>query len=106
MVTNNLSCQYEVLNPCGEVDPLPPRGLTPRIVSLEGKTIGLFANHKRAALPIQAMVEKKLRERFPSSKFSQYQSHHAIDTEMEIEDREEFEKWLGGVDAVVVAIGD
>ena len=44
--------QYEVLSPWAEVDPIPLRGISPRVDTLAGKKIGLFANFKRAAKPI------------------------------------------------------
>ena len=34
--------QYEVLSPWAEVDPIPLRGISPRIKTLAGKKIGLF----------------------------------------------------------------
>ena len=36
--------QYEVLNPWAESDPVPMRGISPRLDTMEGKTIGLFQN--------------------------------------------------------------
>ena len=35
--------QYEVLNPWAEVDPIPLKGIAPRVADLTGKTMGLFA---------------------------------------------------------------
>jgi len=36
--------QYEVLNPWADLDPVPLRGISPRVTDLAGKTIGLFRN--------------------------------------------------------------
>ena len=66
--------QYEVLGPWAEVDPIPLRGISARLDSLEGKKIGLFANFKRAAKPIQAEVERRLKERFPDIETSLFDS--------------------------------
>ena len=35
--------QYEVLSPWADVDPIPVRGISPRLDSVEGKKIGLFS---------------------------------------------------------------
>ena len=51
--------QYEVLSPWAEVDPVPPRGLSPRLDTLAGKKIGLFVNTKRAAKPMAAAIAKQ-----------------------------------------------
>lgn len=98
--------QYEVLSPWAEVEPKPVRGISPRVPDLAGKKIGLFAStHKRAALPIQRVVERKLKERFPTGEFSYFQDpeNHAI---VESKEKARFEEWAKGVDAVVAAIGD
>ena len=51
-MSENTNLQYEVLSPWAVVDPVPLRGLASRLDSLDGKTIGLFKNFKRAAGPI------------------------------------------------------
>jgi len=66
--------QYEVLSPWAEVDPVPPRGLSPRLGSLDGKKIGLFVNTKRAAKPMAAAIAKRLKEKFPTSETSLFAS--------------------------------
>ena len=57
--------QYEVLSPWAEADPVPVRGITGRLPSLEQKRIGLFVNAKRAAPLIQEYVERELKARVP-----------------------------------------
>jgi hypothetical protein len=49
--------KLEVLSPWVEVDPIPLRGISPRIDNLAGKKIGLFVNYKRAAQLGQAGSE-------------------------------------------------
>jgi hypothetical protein len=91
--------QYEVLSPWAEADPVPPKGLTaPRLDTLAGKKIGLYCNNKRAAQPILTILEKKLKERFPTSQSSWYNNHQT--------NVPEFDDWLKNVDAVVAAVGD
>jgi hypothetical protein len=95
--------QYQVLNPWAQVDPKPPRGIRPRLDTLAGKKIGMFANTKRAAKPILAEFEKNLKKRFPDAQTSLFQIKQRIVHEKE---RPIFEAWVKGVDAVVAAVGD
>jgi len=106
-MTTGRSYVYEVLSPWAEADPVPSRGITDRISSLDGKKIGLLANAKRAARPILSMVEIKLKERFPSAEISWYYTRFAVGpAEVETPNKSKFEDWLKGVDAVVAAVGD
>jgi hypothetical protein len=90
---------YEVLSPWAEADPVPPKGLmAPRPTSLEGKKIGLYNNTKKAAQPILTVLEKKLKERFPTSQISWCNLHQTSTPE--------FDNWLKSLDAVVAAVGD
>ena len=97
-----MSGQYEVLSPWAEVDSISLKGISPRVTDLAGKAIGLFENHKIAAGPILSVVERKLKERFPTSKFSWYlrerRTHRAPETR--------FEEWAKGIDAAVLTIGN
>ncbi len=98
--------QYEVLNPWAEADPVPLRGISPRLTDLDGKTIGLFvANAKISSRPIITIVEQKLREKFPSLKFSWFLHNYKFNVS-ETEDRPAFEEWAKGIDGAVVAVGD
>ena len=98
--------QYEVFNPWAEVDPIAPRGLSPRLADLRGKTIGLFAGHyKMAAQPILTVVEKRLKERFPTLEFRWFLFGHNLEV-TETEDRIRFKEWVKGIDAAVTAVGD
>jgi hypothetical protein len=104
---NKFDGVYEVLSPWAEADPVPSRGITPRVSNLAGKKIGLLANAKRAARPIQSMVEIKLKERFPTAEISWYYTQFAVGpAEVDTGNRARFEDWLKGVDAVIAAVGD
>ena len=99
--------QYEVLSPWAEVDPVPPRGLSPRLGSLDGKKIGLFVNTKRAAKPMAAAIAKRLKEKFPTSETSLFAS--PLSTVILRESKKEeaqFTAWLKSVNAVVLLVGD
>lgn len=98
--------QYEVLNPWAAIDPVPLKGISPRVNSMSGKKIGLFANYKRAAMPIAEALKRKLEARYPDSEFSIYHSDRWNVTEAETNNREKFADWVEEVDAVVLAVGD
>jgi hypothetical protein len=98
--------QYSVLNPWAEVDPIPLRGISPRVQSLAGKKIGLFANFKRAARPMAASVEKRLKAMYPDAQISTFDSRLPNVTETETANREKFIAWVKSVDAVVLMVGD
>ncbi len=103
---NSSEYEYEVLSPWAEVDPIPLRGISPRVDTLAGKKIGLFANFKRAAVPIAREVEKRLKERFPDSETSLYHSTTANVDESVEQDAAKFEAWAKEVDAIVAVVGD
>jgi hypothetical protein len=99
--------QYKVLSPWAEVDPVPPRGLSPRLSTLDGKKIGLFVNTKRAAKPMAAAIAKRLKEKFPTSETSLFAS--PLSTVILRESKKEeaqFTAWLKSVNAVVLLVGD
>ena len=61
-------CQYEVLNPWAESDPVPVKGISPRLDTLEGKTIGLFQNFKQASKQMTKTIDQKLHEKYTGIK--------------------------------------
>jgi hypothetical protein len=98
--------RYEVLSPWAEVDPMPLRGISPRLDTLAGKKIGLFANFKRAARPMAAAVEKQLKQKYPDIQTILFDSRTPNVTESETKNRDKFEAWAKDVDAVVAMVGD
>jgi len=98
--------QYEVLNPWAEADPIPLRGISPRVTDLTGKTIGLLHNLKPAARPILTVLEEKLKGKLPASKFSWYALKATHGVEIERDTQAKFKEWVKGVDAVIAAVGD
>ena len=97
---------YEVLSPWAEADPVPLRGLSARPADLDGRTIGLFSNGKRAAALILQACETQLRERLPGLRTSWYTATRANTPEALTEHRAKFETWVAGTDAVLLAAGD
>ncbi len=105
MEVNAANNQYEVLNPWAVADPKPLRGLSPRIHDLQGKKIGFFCNAKRAAHPVTKAIAEKLKERFPTYESSWYFFTKVSIPEVET-NKEKFEEWIKGLDAVIAAVGD
>jgi hypothetical protein len=105
-----MSGQYEVLSPWAEVDPIPLRGISPRVTDLTAKRIGLFCNSKPAARPVMTVVEEELKKRLPNTKISWYvprevNRYNIVQIESPA-NKEVFEEWVEGMDAVIAAIGD
>ena len=98
--------QFEALSPWADVDPIPLRGISPRIPTLAGKKIGLFVNPKRAALPIAESIDKKLKAMYPDVQTVMYRSYGANVNEIETENKEEFTAWAKGLDAAIAVVAD
>ena len=98
---------YDVLSPWAETDPLTLKGITPRLSELRGKRVGLFANYKRAAVPIQDAVEAELRTRFGSDiTIQRFAQNGSNDVGTSSDEGRSYASWLEEVDAVIVAVGD
>ena len=100
-----MSDQYEVLNPWAEIDPLPLRGITPRPLDLNGKTIGLYRNDKRAAKPMLEAVKSRLIQKYPTLTFKSFQRSPNLAI-YEMPEKAQYDEWLKGVDAVIFSHGD
>ena len=105
-MTDKASSQYEVLSPWADADPIPPRGITPRVESLEGKKIGLLRNSKRAAAPLMKVLERRLKEKFPTAEFTEFANLRPNERLIDQDSKDEFEDWLKGVEAVIATFGD
>ena len=96
----------QVLSPWAEADTVPPRGITARLASLEGRTIGVFLNSKRSAPLIATALAKQLGALVPTAVFSRYACTTVNVPEILTAGKEKFEAWVRGVDAVVLTTGD
>lgn len=102
-----MNSQYEVLSPWAEIDPIPLQGISPRLTDLNGKHIGLLANGKRASHPIQAVVARQLKARYPDIRLSNFEPDTGAEAdEVERREKSSLENWAKGVDAVILAVGD
>ena len=113
------NCEYEVLNPWSEVDPKPLYGLSPRLTDLAGKTIGLFCHWKVSAPPMLAVVEERLKQRYPTLETSWFYEGFGKENEEKtsidyLGDKndtkdpvtQKYMDWVKGNDAVIAAVGD
>ena len=98
--------KFEVLSPWADADPIPFRGISPRLDSLSGKKIGLFVNSKRAAMPISKAVDSRLKEMYPDIQTIVFHSTEPNVNEIETKNKEKFTAWVKGVDAVIALVGD
>jgi hypothetical protein len=105
--TKEVGMAHEVLSPWAEADPIPLRGISPRVPDLAGRRIGLFASNKPAAPRIMDVLERKMKERFPSSEISRYNAEETFLVLQTVgKDKERFEKWIKSVDVIAAAVGD
>jgi hypothetical protein len=104
---NSAEAQYQVLSPWAEADPIPLRGLSAsRLDNLTGKKIGLFVNYKRAARPIAESVERRLKAMYPDAQISYFVSTEWNVSVVETKNKDKFEAWAKGVNAVILSVGD
>jgi hypothetical protein len=100
-----VSNQFEVLSPWADIDPLPLRGISPRVTDLAGKTIGLFVDsYKGGAAPdIGREVEKQLKQKYPTAKFITFPGRELV---AENKQKPDFEKWAKDIDMAISVVGD
>jgi hypothetical protein len=103
---NTAEGRFSVLSPWAEADPIPLKGISPRVDNLVGKKIGLFVNYKRAARPIGLSLEKRLKTMYPDSEIRFFYSPEWNVSEVETRNKDKFTAWAKGVDAVILLVGD
>ncbi len=106
MAENKSLPSYEVLSPWADADPIPLKGLAPRLDKLDGKKIGLLCNNKRAAPLILDVTENLIKEKFPTATIDKFFAQSFSVSSLEKNREQEFNDWLQGVDAVIAAVGD
>ena len=104
--TKKPDIQFEVLSPWADVDPIPLRGISPRLQDLAGKKIGLFVNPKRAAMPIAESIDRRLKSMYPDIQTIVFHSVGANVNEIETKNKEIFTAWAKGLDAAIAVVGD
>jgi hypothetical protein len=106
MPASKTTAAYEVLSPWAEADPIPLKGLSPRLDTLKGKKIGLLCNNKRAAPLILDATENLLKKKFSTASVSRFYARSFSVSSLEKDREAEFNSWLKGVDAVIASVGD
>ena len=99
--------KYTVLSPWAASEAQLPQPLSPRLETLSGKTVGLYAHFKGHALKILDEVASELQKLYPDIQFTRFQYLKEI-TEI-IGDPEwaaKAETWAAECDAVITAYGD
>jgi hypothetical protein len=102
----SIESNYEVLSPWAEADLVPWKGINPRLNDLAGKKIGLLRNSKRAAEPSLQILADRLKKRYPTIQFSWFANLRPNEMSVAQDIKDDFEKWLKGVDAVIASYGD
>lgn len=96
----------QVLSPWSDIDPIPLKSPAPRLDGLDGKKIGLFANHKRAARPMLEVARNWLQKNYPDADLDLYIGTETNIPELWTRGKEKFQQWIDDVDGVVLAVGD
>lgn len=93
---------YTILSPWAETDNREKFPISPRLNTIEGKCIGLYASFKEYHPFFMQEVERQLSACYPTARFSHYT--YIVDTQEIDQDSENFpafRAWLDGVDAVI-----
>ena len=98
--------KYTVLSPWAEVDQSQLYGLSPRLDTLNGKTVGMFGDFMKIATYMLKVVEKHIREKYPEANFSYYEyTTETTDIAKDGAELPKFNAWLETVDCVLVFYG-
>ncbi len=95
-----------VLSPWAEVDQSRLYGLSPRLDTLNGKTIGMFGDFMKAATLMLQVVEKHIRQKYPGARFSYFRyDAETTDIAKDAGVQQAFDTWLSQVDCVLAFYG-
>lgn len=99
--------RFVVHSPWAEVDTSGSCALNPRLETLNGKTIGMFASFKGHYITILEELEKEIIKYYPEIKFSHIvYKRDTIEIVDDPDFLQEFKEWVDGVDAVISSNGD
>ncbi|MCC8079687.1 MAG: hypothetical protein LIO57_06485 [Oscillospiraceae bacterium] len=102
-----MSEKYTVLSPWSDAAVEEQVGLSPRLNTLNGKTIGLFANFKGHSVTVLDVIAEKIKESYPDVCFTSYQ-YPIETTEIMLDNNyaESFKEWATGCDGIIAGYGD
>jgi hypothetical protein len=87
----------KVLNPRGERDSIPARGISPRLASLEDKRIGIYWNGKPDGDYFWDTIEGLLKKRFPTAIVLRYNGPGDLGDTLAVKMAKEVDTFLYGV---------
>ena len=97
----------KLYSPWAEVDGTNPVLLNPRLDTLEGKTIGLYAHFKGHSPVMLEILAQLLSERFPTATFKAIQLKRDTKEAFKLPEFDaQLKRWLQDVDGVITAYGD
>ena len=97
-----MQATYTVLSPWARSDYLHKNPICPRLDTLAGKTIGLYASFKEYHPFFMQEAERQLQAALPETKFSHFKYIvDATEIRNDPDNYSAFQAWLKGVDAVV-----
>ena len=64
--------ELQILNPVADIVTGEKTAVAPRLVSLTGKTIGLYWNGKPGGISLLEHTNKLLKQRYPNTEFRDY----------------------------------
>ena len=91
--------ELTILNPRGEVEPVPAFSPSPRVKDLAGKRVGLYSNSKPGMDNFYTVFEELLKKKYPGARTS------LLRGSFEITDKDAKE-WAPQIDTFVYAVGD
>ncbi len=94
--------KFTVYSPWAKSDYLEKRGITKRLSSLVGKTIGMYSSFKEYHPYFMEELERQMREILPDTEFSHY-TYIVDQTDIHTDKIHyaDFKEWISNVDAVV-----
>jgi hypothetical protein len=96
-MTEKSSVVLQVLNPRGEREAMPARGISPRITKLDGKRIGLYWNGKPDGDYFWETIEGLLKKRVPTASVLRYNGPGDIGEALAAKMAKEVDTFLYGV---------
>ena len=95
-----------VLSPWAQIDQSHLYGLSPRLDTLNGKTVGMFGDFMNTATFMLQVVETEIQKQYPEAKFSHFRyMTETTDIAKDQEVAEDFHHWLDGIDCALVFYG-
>jgi len=86
-----------VLNPRGEREAAPARGISPRLLAIEGKRIGLYWNGKPDGDYFWDTIEELLKKKFPTATVLRYNGPGDLGEALATKMAKEVDTFLYGV---------